>query len=278
MPHSPFAHAATTRYLARPDGRIAYDLAGTGPLVVLVPGMAELRSSYRHLAPALVAAGYTVATTELRGHGDSDATFTRYGDEATATDIVALIDELGAPAVVVGNSLAAGAGVIAAAEHPEPVLGLVLVGPFVRNPPVSPLLQWLMRVMTAPAWAATVWRSYMPTLYSGAKPADFAQYRRAVTESLRRRAYARAFSQTVRGADHAPAEARLERVTAPSLVVMGTLDPDFPDPAAEARWIAERLAASVVMVDDAGHYPHAQQPEQTAAAILEFLATVTADA
>ncbi|MGY6497517.1 MAG: alpha/beta fold hydrolase, partial [Microcella sp.] len=214
----------------------------------------------------------------LRGHGDSDATFTRYGDEATATDITALIDELGRPAVIVGNSLAAGAGVIAAAEHPESVTGLLLIGPFVRNPTVSPLLQWLLRVMTAPAWAATVWRSYMPKLYAGAKPADFEQYRQAVTESLRRREYARAFSQTVRGADHAPAEASLERVTAPTLVVMGTLDPDFPDPAAEARWIAERLTASVVMVDDAGHYPHAQQPEQTTAAILEFLATVTADA
>jgi alpha-beta hydrolase superfamily lysophospholipase len=40
--------------------------------VVLVPGMSDLRAGYRFLAPALRAAGYRVACTDLRGHGDSD--------------------------------------------------------------------------------------------------------------------------------------------------------------------------------------------------------------
>jgi pimeloyl-ACP methyl ester carboxylesterase len=44
-------------------------------LVVLVPGTSDLRASYRFLAPALKEAGYRVACTDLRGHGDSDATF-----------------------------------------------------------------------------------------------------------------------------------------------------------------------------------------------------------
>jgi pimeloyl-ACP methyl ester carboxylesterase len=44
-------------------------------LVVLVPGMGDLRASYRFLAPALKEAGYQVACTDLRGHRDSDATF-----------------------------------------------------------------------------------------------------------------------------------------------------------------------------------------------------------
>ena len=39
--------------LDRPEGRIAYDVAGSGPLVVCVPGMGELRSSYRATVPAL---------------------------------------------------------------------------------------------------------------------------------------------------------------------------------------------------------------------------------
>ncbi len=67
----------TTQYLDRGEGRIAYDVTGSGPLVVAVPGMGDLRSSYRHLAPALVDAGFRVATMDLRGHGDSDTTFSR---------------------------------------------------------------------------------------------------------------------------------------------------------------------------------------------------------
>jgi predicted dienelactone hydrolase len=54
------APAVNTSYLARPDGRIGYDVAGSGPLVVLVPGMGDLRAGYRFLAPALRAAGYRV--------------------------------------------------------------------------------------------------------------------------------------------------------------------------------------------------------------------------
>jgi len=42
-------------------------------------------------------AGYRVARTDLRGHGDSDSTFTSYGDEDTAADVVALTDGLGGP-------------------------------------------------------------------------------------------------------------------------------------------------------------------------------------
>jgi hypothetical protein len=50
-----------TRYLGRPDGRIGYDIAGEGPLVILVPGMGDLRAGYRFLAPALREAHYRVA-------------------------------------------------------------------------------------------------------------------------------------------------------------------------------------------------------------------------
>ena len=265
----------STQYLDRPEGRIGYDVQGTGPLVVLVPGMAELRSSYRFLTPALVAAGYTVATTDLRGHGDSDTTFTSYGDPETASDISALIEKLGKPAVIVGNSLAAGAGVIAAADHPEQVTGLVLVGPFVRNPPANALTRAMFRTMMAPVWVAAMWKMYMPTLYAGRKPVDFVEYRAAVIAGLRRTGYAKAFSQTTRQIDHALAEVRLPEVTAPVLVIMGDRDADFKDPAAEAQWIGERLHGEVVMVSEAGHYPQSQQPEITAEAVLGFLKTVT---
>ncbi len=87
--------APATQMLQRPGGRIAYDVVGDGALVVCVPGMGELRSSYRYTVPALISAGLQVATMDLRGHGDSDATFDRYDDVALADDILALIAALG---------------------------------------------------------------------------------------------------------------------------------------------------------------------------------------
>lgn len=149
-----------TSYLTRPDGRIGYDVAGDGPLVVLVPGMGDLRAGYRFLAPAL----------------------------------------------------------------------------------------------------------------AGRRPADFGDYRDQIVASLRRPGYARAFSLTTR-TSHAPARARLADVTAPVLVVMGEQDPDFPDPAAEAGWIAQATRAQAVIVPEAGHYPQSQRPDITTAAVLHFLET-----
>ncbi|MBG6225403.1 pimeloyl-ACP methyl ester carboxylesterase [Arthrobacter sp. CAN_A2] len=268
------APAPPTRYIARPEGRVAYDLRGSGPLLVLVPGMGELRSSYRFLVPALVAAGYSVASTDLRGHGDSDTTFSSYGDVETAGDVHALIAQLGGSAVIVGNSLAAGSAVIVAAEHPGQVDGLVLIGPFVRNPPSNAFTRAMFRTMMAPPWVATVWKGYLPTLYAGRKPEDFEEYRAAVVASLKRKPYGKAFSLTTRQTDHDPAEAKLGSVTAPTMVIMGEKDPDFKDPASEARFIGDALQAEVVMVAEAGHYPQAQQPAVTSDAVLRFLTTV----
>jgi pimeloyl-ACP methyl ester carboxylesterase len=266
-----------TLHLERPDGRLGYDVSGTGPLVLLVPGLGDLRATYRLLAPRLTAAGYRVATVDLRGHGDSDASFPAYGDEPTATDIAAIIDALGGPAVVVGNSMAAAAGVLVAAAQPELVRGLVLIGPFVRVPRVGAATRLMTRLAMTPAWAATAWNAYLPKLYAGARPADFDAYRRRIVSALRRPGYARAFVKTAR-TTHAAAERALGEVRAPVLVVMGDRDPDFPDPRHEAAWIAEQLHGRVAVIGDAGHYPQSQQPDAVAAAIIGFLDEVAADA
>jgi pimeloyl-ACP methyl ester carboxylesterase len=257
------------RYLTRPGGRIAYDVDGTGPLVMLVPGMGDLRATYRFVAPALREAGYRVAATDLRGHGDSDTSFATYGDAETAADVGALIAELGGPAVIVGNSMGAGAAVIVAAEHPDLVRGLVLVGPFVRNGSTSGIQRLLFRLAMAPMWAPMVWKSYLPKLYAGTKPADFAAYRDQVVAALHRPGHAKAFSRTTH-LNHDVAEARLGEVNAPVLVIMGADDTDFPDPKAEAEWIATTLHGSALIVPDAGHYPQSQQPEATNEAVIAF--------
>jgi len=259
------------QYLSRPEGRIAYDVAGDGPLVLLVPGMGDLRRTYRFLAPALVAAGYRVATTDLRGHGDSEATFASYGDVETAGDLVALIESLGGPAAIVGNSMGAGAAAYVAAERPELVSALVLVGPFVRDGSISAFTRIVMRVAMATPWAALSWKTYAPKFYAGHRPDDLGEVGVEVVASIKRPGYTRAFSLTTR-TTHAPVEARLTAVTAPTLVVMGEQDPDFPEPKAEADWIASTLHGTALMVDEAGHYPQSQQPELVATAIGSFLA------
>jgi pimeloyl-ACP methyl ester carboxylesterase len=256
-------------FLDRPEGRIAYDVTGDGPLVVCLPGMGELRSSYRFTVPALVAAGFRVATMDLRGHGDSDATFTAYDDVAAGQDALALVEHLGGPGVLVGNSMAAGSAVWAAAERPDLVAGIALVGPFVRDTPMPAIMRLAFRAAMAGPWGPRVWRAYLPKLYPGRRPDDFAAHLAAIATSMRRPGYAKAFSATTR-TSHAPAEARIGEVRSPALVVMGERDPDFPDPAGEARWVAERLDGEVVLVAEAGHYPQVEQPEVVNPALVSF--------
>ena len=258
----------------RPGGTVAYEVAGDGPLVVCVPGMGELRSSYRFVAPVLIAAGYRVALTDLRGHGDSSAGFDEYGDEATAGDVTALVEKLGGPAIIIGNSLAGGSAVLVAAARPDLVAGLVLVGPFVRPAAASALQRLEFRVLMAPSWARMSWNAYLPKLYSGRKPADFAQYRAEVSAAMKKPGYAKAFSLTTR-TSHDAAAAALNSVSAPALVIMGEADPDFPDPRAEAQWIACQLKATVLMVPESGHYPQAQRPDLVAPAVEAFASQVS---
>lgn len=267
-------HEAATRYLDRPGGRIAWDIVGEGPLVVAVPGMGDLRSNFRFLVPALVDGGYRVATMDLRGHGESDTTFDAYDDVAAGSDVLALVEHLGGPAVVVGNSMGAGAAAWAAAEDPTAVSGLVLLGPFVRNAPVGALKTLLFRVAMLRPWGPRVWDAYLPSLYPGRPPADLDAHRARIRESLRRPGGWAAFAATSH-TSHAPVEARLGEVRAAAFVVMGQADPDFADPVAEARWVSERLgAAEPLLVPKAGHYPHAEYPEVVGPAVVAFLERV----
>jgi pimeloyl-ACP methyl ester carboxylesterase len=72
----------------------------------------------------------------------------------------------------------------------------------------------------------------------------------------------------------ADAGAQLPNITVPALVIMGTLDPDFADPRAEGDAIVAAMPSglgTVTMVEGAGHYPHAQSPDQVTALIIPFL-------
>jgi pimeloyl-ACP methyl ester carboxylesterase len=262
--------AMTTSYLGRGAARIAYDVQGDGPLVVCLPGMGDLRSVFRFMTPDLVAAGYRVATMDLRGHGDSDDGFDAYDDVAEGEDALALIAQLsGGPALLVGNSMGAGAAVWAAAEDPAKVAGLALLGPFVRNPKVNPVMALAMRLVLVKPWGPSAWRAYYRRSYPGRQDERLAEHQREMTEAMRRGEHWRSFVKTTR-TDHTPAEERLGRVSAPALVVMGEKDQDWPDPVAEARFAADALSAELLLVPDCGHYPQAEYPDIVNPAVVAF--------
>lgn len=269
----------TTLRLARPGGELAYDDTGSGPLVVCVPGMGDLRSEYRHLTPQLVTAGFRVVTVDLRSHGESDTTFTDHDRTTAGDDVVALLAHLDAgPAHLVGTSYGASAVVWAAAEAPERVASMTLIGPFVRDLPVPALQAAALRLALRRPWGVRFWAWWYGTrLYPGARPVDHDDHVAAVRANLVEPGRLEALAAMAR-TDCGAIDPRLDDVGAPSLVVMGTADPDFPDPAAEARAIGQRLDSEVVVVDGSGHYPHVDAADEVGDAIRQFLASTREDA
>jgi pimeloyl-ACP methyl ester carboxylesterase len=270
------SRTAQTRYLelGRPDGstgRIAYDDRGTGPLVLLAPGMGIMRTSFRFLAPLLLAAGYRVVTTDYRGMGESDTGWDEYSSAATGRDLIALLRRLDAgPALLYGDSYAAAAAVHVLADAPELLRGAVLAGPFVRDLPapnaIAKLVSWLV---TKPPLTRQMWMAWVPRMYPK-PPADFAEFRASVAANFREPGRTAVFAKMCAGS-HAPAEAKLPRAAAsgvPVLVVMGTADADFPDPVAEAERIGAELGAPVEFVEGLGHHPHEEDAEQIAALVI----------
>lgn len=114
------------------------------------------------------------------------------------------------------------------------------------------------------------WSLYYRSLYPTAPPADLAVYRAALKANLREPGRFDAL-RAMLDASKADCEARLGTVTAPSLVIFGTKDPDFTHPEMEAQWLTERLRGSLLMVEGAGHYPQAEMPAIVAPAIVAFL-------
>ena len=108
---------------------IAYDQAGTGPLLVLVDGALNSRSFGLNgpLAPIL-ADRFTVVTYDRRGRGDSGDT-PPYAVQREIEDLAAVIDVVGGPAYVYGISSGAGLALEAASAVPTKVAKLALYEP-----------------------------------------------------------------------------------------------------------------------------------------------------
>jgi len=262
-----------TQYINREGGKIAYEVTGSGPLIICVPSMGDLRAEYRFLAPELARAGYQVAAMDQRGIGEASARWSDYSVAGVGSDIVALARHLNTgPAVVIGESSGGGAAVWAAAEAPEVIAGIVLIDAFVRDFPSAKntLLSLLYPLLFAGPWGAGTWIKYYGSLYLTRQPADFEAYKAALQRNLAEPARLAALRGQIL-ASKAESAARLAHVHVPALILFGTRDPDFPDPASEARWIAGLVGGEVHMIEGAGHYPHAEMPVEAVSVILPFL-------
>jgi len=267
---------------------IAYDVVGEGPLVVLAHGLGDSRHSYRFVAPALAAAGYRVANVDLRGCGESSIGWDGYSRTDIAGDLVALVRHLGGPAVIIGQSISGGAATIAAATAPDVITGVIELAPFTRTQSVD--LGGLLRVRRYRSGYAQMalvivrgrlanWLKYLEVAYP-TKPADWTTELARIEENLSEPGRM-AVLQAMCKSSPSDAGAQLANVTCPVLVVEGSLDPDWADPSAEGAKILADLPSGLgelAVIDGAGHYPHAQTPDELLALTLPFLAKVLSHA
>ena len=120
------------------------------------------------------------------------------------------------------------------------------------------------------------WSKYLDVAYPGRKPADWDIYLGALQANLREPGRTEAAQKMFRSsATQKVAGARLADVRCPALLVLGRDDSDFPNPEAESNAIVGLLPAGpgqYETIDNAGHYPHAEYPQQVALAIMPLLA------
>jgi pimeloyl-ACP methyl ester carboxylesterase len=274
---SPVAQSGTptdaqTRFLAVDGGRIAYDDAGgNGPLILAIPGMGDLRSEYRLLRRALQNAGYRVITMDVRGFGQTTARWNDYSAHAVGRDALALLDHVNAgPAIILGNSFAAGSALWAAHDAPARVRGVVLLGPIVRDQKSSWFAKLALNIGFAGPWRVWFWTTYWDSLFPSSKPADQAQVKAALARNLRETGRMAALHSMI-GLSKADTAGIVQQNRVPALIVMGSRDPDFEDATAEARWLAGQLGAESLIVEGAGHYPHTEMPDRVAPKLLSFI-------
>jgi len=196
------------------------------------------------------------------------------------------MDSLGiARAVLLGNSVGAGAAIRYAAAHPKRVLGLLLVAPAGFTPPG--LTRTLAaRLLGSPAILRRVVGGFT-SLYLGPTTVQtqaLMQRFRAWRGEPEYGASIAAYAALWRSFDTPAADLTeiARQVTAPSIVIRGALDPIIT--AADTRRAAEALGgaggkgALEVILPDAGHLPFLQQPARFFKAAEGLIATAEVNA
>lgn len=107
--------------------RLHYIEMGKGPLIILLHGWPETSFAWNHTMSVL-SQQYRVVAPDLRGLGLSERTKTGYDKKTVATDIKALVEQLGEKqAVIIGHDMGGKVAYTMAHLYPQTVSKLVLV-------------------------------------------------------------------------------------------------------------------------------------------------------
>lgn len=121
----------TVRFVGADHLDIVGDRRGdpSAPPVVLLHGGGQTRHSWAGTAAALASAGWCVYSLDARGHGESDwSPDADYRLNRFASDVAAVVEQLGTPPVVVGASLGGLTGLFLEGNvRPGSMRALVLV-------------------------------------------------------------------------------------------------------------------------------------------------------
>jgi len=251
-----------------------------GRPVVLAHGFGCDQNMWRYVAPRFEDE-FRVVLFDHVGAGNSDPSAyepQRYSSlSGYAGDVVAICTELELRDVVfVGHSVSAMIGVLAAAAAPELFTKLVLVGPSPRYindadyvggfsaDDINDLLESLESNYLG-------WSSAMAPVIMGR--ADRPELGEELTESFCRTdpSIARQFAQVTFLSDN---REDLTAVATPTLILQCANDPIAPVSVGE--FVRDRMPnASMVLLNATGHCPNLSAPEETAAAIEQFVRKLT---
>jgi len=263
---------------------IAYVQKGTGPVLLLIHGMAGSLDTWRSVIDPL-ARNATVLAVDLPGHGGSSPGGGDYSLGSLASGLRDLLLALGHDrATVVGHSLGGGIAMQFSYQFPEMTERLALVSSGGLGVEVSPVLRAaslpganLFLSVTAEAtrrgsgFARRVLRAAHPPSNSAldeligsyASLAD-ADRRAAFLATIR--SVVGLNGQTVYAGDRLYLAQEL-----PVLLLWGADDPIIP--VAHAVAAHEALPASkLVVFDGVRHFPHVEAPERFVTALEEFCA------
>ena len=257
-------------------GRLAFDVAGDGPDVVLLhPGLWDRRTWDRQMT-TFPAAGYRVTRYDARGYGASTRPDAR--PYSHVRDLEALIDALGITvAALVGCSMGGSIAIDFALEHPERVWALVPVAAGLGGfEPLEEEEDW-WAIATAPVDEAleagdleraedarlAIWAPL------GADDPAGARIRGLAFENI----HELTMDESAHEDLDPPAATRLGEIDVPTLVVEAEHDPPFSR--RESHLIATGiLDAQRVAIEGADHVVNLRQPERFEEAVLAFLAAV----
>jgi proline iminopeptidase len=245
--------------IAVDDVDLAYtDSASGRPLICLHGGMGIDGASLR--VPGildLAAFGIRVIVPDQRGHGDSGRSDPAlYSHDRWAADIAAFAARLGLPRfALLGHSYGGFLALEYAIRWPHTLSHLVLVGTS-----AGPVRSWLTPVNSGEELAAR-FESTWPQLFAGADK-HWELFRALRFDAD---AYNAAFTRELPRYD---LRNRAVSIDLPALLIVGERDHYRGD----MEWLAARMpAATLHIVDQAGHLPFVERPDAFTAAVASFL-------